>query len=223
MKPFGVRRLFRFPSRERDAVHDDVREEFAFHIDMRIADLVKTGMSKDDARAQALREFGDVTTGTQVTTDQDLAVERRRWLGRAAAELKQDVTYGLRLIARGPGFSTVAILTLAIAIGGSTAIFGLVNALFFKPSQLADPARLARVRPGESTMSWLNIEEIRRRNMVFTDLVAQRFIQHVFESDTRAVRLNGSAVTPDYFTTPGFRRLPDVRSCPRTRGATWSC
>ena len=207
MKPFGVRRLFRFPSRGRHDVHDDVREEFAFHIDMRIADLVQAGMSGDDARAQALREFGDVTTATKVTTHQDVAVERRRWLGRAAAELKQDATYGLRLIARGPGFSTVAIFTLALAIGGNTAIFSLVNALFLKPSQLADPGRLARIRPGESTMSWPNIEEIRRRNPVFSDFVAQRFIQHVFQTDTRTVRLNGSAVTSDYFTTLGVPAL----------------
>jgi len=207
MRPFGVRRLFRFPSRKREDVRDDVREEFAFHIDMRIGDLVKAGMSKQDARAQALREFGDVASGTRLTTDRDAVVERRRWLGRAASELKQDGAYGLRLIARGPGFSTVAILTLALAIGANTAIFSLVNALFFKPSQLASPGELARIRAGESTMSWLNIEEIRRRNAVFSNVVAQRLIQRVFETDARAIRLNGSAVTPDYFTTLGVAAL----------------
>ncbi len=60
MRPFGVRRLFRFPSRKRDDVRDDVREKFAFHIDMRIADLVNAGMSKHDAHARALREFGEL-------------------------------------------------------------------------------------------------------------------------------------------------------------------
>jgi hypothetical protein len=207
MRPFGVRRLFRFPSRKRDDVRDEVREEFAFHIDMRIADLVNAGMSKHDADAQALREFGDVASSTRVTSNRDVAVERRRWLGRAASELKQDAAYGLRLIARGPGFSTVAILTLALAIGANTAIFSLVNALFFKPSQLASPGQLARIRAGESTMSWLNIEEIRRRNAVFSDVVAQRLVQLVFETDARVVRLNGSAVTPDYFTTLGVAAL----------------
>src|SRR5258705_1607173 len=116
MKPFGVRRLFRFPSREREDVRDDVREEFAFHIDMRVADLVKAGMSRADAHAQALREFGDVASGTRATSHQDATIERRRWLGRMASELKQDAAYGLRLIARGPTFSAVAIVTLALAI-----------------------------------------------------------------------------------------------------------
>lgn len=203
MKPFGVRRLFRFPSRDRDDVRHDVREEFAFHLDMRVADLVKTGMTRADAHAQALREFGDVGAGTRAASQQSDAVERRRWLGRAASELKQDTAYGLRLIARGPGFSAVAILTLALAIGANTAIFSLVNALFFKPSQLAHPSQLARIRPGESTMSWLNIEDIRRRNAVFSDVIAQRFVQYAFQDDSRVVRLNGSVVTPDYFTTLG--------------------
>ena len=86
----------------------DVREEFAFHLDMRVADLVKTGMTRADAQAQALREFGDVGAGTRAASQQFAAVERRHWLGRAASELKQDTAYGVRLIARGPGFSAVA-------------------------------------------------------------------------------------------------------------------
>ena len=166
MRPFGIRRLFRFPSRERAEVLNDVRDEFAFHIDMRVADLVKAGMSRTDARAQALREFGDVASGVRVTSHQDASIERRRWLGRAASELKQDAAYGCRLIVRGPGFSAVAVLTLALAIGANTAIFSLVNALFFKPPQLTNPEELARIYPGESTMSWLNVEEVRRTHTV---------------------------------------------------------
>lgn len=60
MRPWGIRRVFRFPSRNRADVGADIREEFAFHLDMRVAELVRSGMPEPDARAQARREFGDL-------------------------------------------------------------------------------------------------------------------------------------------------------------------
>src|SRR5262245_25468961 len=130
MRPTGIRRLFRFPSRSRDDVRDDVRDEFAFHLDMRTRDLMASGIDERAARAQALREFGDVRSGTATTTVQDMQVERQRRISRLVSELAQDVKYGVRLHTRSPGFAAVAILTLTVAIGGNTAVFSIVNGLF---------------------------------------------------------------------------------------------
>ncbi len=150
MRPRGIRRLFRFPSRSRADVGADIREEFAFHVDMRVADLVGSGMPEEAARGQASREFGDPESGARRCAPHGATLERRRLVARLASELKQDVAYGLRLMSRSPGFSAVAIATLAVTIAGNTAIFSVVNALLFKPAPFAAPRELARIYPGES-------------------------------------------------------------------------
>ena len=78
-------------------------------------------------------------------------MERQRTLARLISELRQDATFGARLLRRSPGFSTVAILTLALAIGGNTAIFSIVNALALKPLPVRGPGggrpRVHRSKP----------------------------------------------------------------------------
>ena len=81
-----------------------------------------------------------------VTTD--VHAERQRWIARTASELVQDLKYGIRLIAGNRTFSIVAILTLAVAIGGNTAIFSIVNGVVLKPLAVSEPDRLVRIYPG---------------------------------------------------------------------------
>src|SRR5688572_22372623 len=125
MRPDGIRRLFRFPSRNTRDVQHDVRDEVAFHLEMRTKDLIADGSSPQDARAQALREFGDLRTSERTLVTHGGAVERRRGLIRLAAEFRQDLGYGVRLAVRDKGFSIAAVLTLAVAIGGNTAMFSI--------------------------------------------------------------------------------------------------
>jgi hypothetical protein len=174
MKPSGLRRLFRFPSRSTREVRDDVRDEFRFHLEMRASELEAEGLDAAEARARALREFGDLNRASATLIGLDGRVNRQRGLSRLAAELRQDVSYGLRLLGRNRGFSATAVLTLALAIGGNVALFSIVNALFLQPLPIAEPDTLARVRPGDSRVSWLNLEDIRQRNVVFADVIAQR-------------------------------------------------
>ena len=94
---------------------------------------MQAGLSEPDARRQALHEFGNQSRGARACAREGLSVERQRTLARLVSELRQDAIFGARLLRRSPGFSTVAILTLALAIGGNTAIFSLVNALALKP------------------------------------------------------------------------------------------
>ena len=93
MKPRGVRRLFRFSSRTTADIRTDVRDELHFHLEMRIADLMREGLSEPEARREAAREFGDAAGSARRLADRGAAIERQRWLGRFASELKQDAAY----------------------------------------------------------------------------------------------------------------------------------
>jgi predicted permease len=145
MRPRGVKRLFAFSSRTRDDVRADVGDEFRFHLDMRTEELVRLGMSETDARAQALREFGDQTSGAIVCIRQDDRLERRRRVAQLAGEIRQDAIIGLRLLGRSPGFAIVAILTLALGIGANTAIFSALDAVLLRPLAYPAPDRLVEV------------------------------------------------------------------------------
>jgi predicted permease len=203
MRPRGIRQLFRFPSRTTRDIRTEVDEEFAFHVDMRTAELVRGGLTETDARAQALREFGDAAKGAEGCATEGKRVERQRRLSRLVGEIRQDVTYGLRLIVRSPAFTVVTVLTLGIAIGGNTAVFSMINALFFKPLPVVAPQELVRIYSGQSAMSWPNVEDIVRRNTVFSDVVAQRSGFVGLSTNEGPARLVAGFVSSNYFTALG--------------------
>jgi predicted permease len=203
MRRSGVKRLFRFPLRTRNAVREDVREEFQFHIDVRTEELVRSGLTDAEARAQALREFGNSKLGAVACIRHSDRIERRRWVSRILGEYRQDIVLGVRLIARNPWYSGAAILTLAVAIGGNTAIFSVVNALLFKPLPVQAPQELARVRAGESRMSWLNYQDLAERNHVFSDVVAHRRVVAGMAVRGVPVRSWGEQTTSNYFSGLG--------------------
>jgi predicted permease len=195
--------VFRFLKRSANDVRADIREEFAFHLDMRIEDLRRQGLSEAAAREQASREFGNVARGTDECVREDTAIERRRSLTRFASELHQDVRFGLRLMARNPMFSVVAILTLAIAIGGNAAIFSVINALALKPLPVRQPERIARVYSGESQMSWLNFQDLGARSTTLVDMAAHATAMRGLVQGDTAMRAMGEVVSPNYLTMLG--------------------
>ena len=170
IRPSSSKRLFRFATRDREDVRSDVEEEFAFHIDCRIDDLMARGLTEAAAREQALREFGDRRRGTAACTTRGATVERQKTIARLGSELRQDAKFGARLVARSPAFSMIAILTLALAIGGNAAIFSIVNALALKELPVTRPEHIVRVYTGQSLTSWPNYLDFAERRDVFSDL-----------------------------------------------------
>ena len=199
----GIRRLFGFSSRTDRDIAADVREEFAFHMDMRAADLVLEGRTPAEAREQARREFGNAAAAVAHGRHRATEVERQRWFSRILSEFRQDVGYGWRLVTRARGFSAVAILTLAVSIGGNTAIFSVVNSLLFKPASLGDSSRIGRVHTGQSRIAWANYRDLQAAAGagVFTDLAAFRGIL----ASPGEGRLVGDSVTRNFFTVLGVR------------------
>jgi predicted permease len=145
MKPRGVKRLFGFPSRSRDEVRGEIAEEFRFHLDMRIEELTQAGVDPEAARVQALQEFGDPDSGANRCAVHGERLERHRRAARLASELRQDTTVALRQLAAGPGFAIVAILTLALGIGATAAIFSALDAVLLRPLPYRGADRLVEV------------------------------------------------------------------------------
>jgi len=203
IRPSDSKRLFRFTTRSRDDVRSDVEEEFAFHIDCRVDDLMSRGLTEAAAREQTLREFGDRRRGTAACTTTGATVERQKSIARLGSELRQDAKFGARLVARSPAFSMVAILTLALAIGGNTAIFSIVNALALKELPVTRPEQIVRVYTGQSLTSWPNYLDFAERRDVFSDLTARSNTALSLAIGELSARMVGETTSSNYLTMLG--------------------
>jgi putative ABC transport system permease protein len=132
-------------------------------------------------------------------------ITREMWGWNSLETLWQDVRYALRGMRRSPGFTAVAVLSLALGIGANTAIFSLINALMLRRLPVHDPGRLVELlfkAPGQdhfNAFDWQNYEHYRENNHVFSGLIAS--------SDT-PFAINGAGLEPEIvrggFVTPNY-------------------
>jgi len=115
----------------------DLADELSFHLEMREDEYVRTGLARDDARAAARRQFGNLTHLKEETRDM--------WMFSSFETFVQDVRYALRTLGRAPGFTVVAVAVLAIGIGVNTAIFSLVDAVRTQALPYRDADRLVEL------------------------------------------------------------------------------
>jgi putative ABC transport system permease protein len=128
----------------RDSVSDELDEELQAHIDAHTDELVAQGLSPGRARTEALRTFGGVERARESARDQ--------WRTRAIHDAWQDVRYGLRSLAKAPTFTVVALATIALGVGATTAIFSVVNGVLLQPLPYPGSERIVSLvtRPSES-------------------------------------------------------------------------
>ncbi len=137
---------------------DEVDAELRFHLDRKAERLMREGRTEEEARAEALRRFGDpARVKAEITR-----MEEGRMRGIVLWDrLRQDMRYALRQLARSPGFSAVVVLTLALGIGATTAIYSVVDGILFRPLPFPNPDQLTVVwadmtRAGGPVDEWMN-------------------------------------------------------------------
>jgi hypothetical protein len=121
----------------RDQFDSDLEEEMKLHIQMRADEQIRQGLSENAADAAARRQFGNVLSLREQS--------REAWGWRWLDQLAQDLRYGARTIVRAPGFTAVTVLTLALGIGGTTAIFSAVYPILFQPLPYPNSNRITMI------------------------------------------------------------------------------
>jgi MacB-like periplasmic core domain len=198
----------------RRRLDDEARREFEAHIDLLMDRYIRSGMTREAAHAAARRQFGNVT----LMREEIYQMNSIRWI----EGLVQDLRYARRQLRRSPVFTAVVSATLALGIGGTTAMFSVVQAVLLAPLPYEQPGQLVRVYQQEpenaSTRYYLtgpHFTALRDHAASFEDVAALNTYSetgHDLVKDGHAQRVRVLEVTSDYFRTlrsgtlrgPGF-------------------
>jgi predicted permease len=178
----------------------EMEEELQSHIQHRADDLQRTGLPRPEAERRARIEFGGV---------ERVGEECHEAAGATpGATLFRDLQFALRLLRKSPGFTVVAVLTLAFAIGANTVVFAALNALILRPLDVPRAESLYsihRTTDNSANWSYLNYLELRDRNRSFEDLAAYNFILVGLDTGDNPTRSWGIAVSGNYFDVLGIQ------------------
>jgi putative ABC transport system permease protein len=198
----GIRRLFRLPFGRGKATREGVDEELRLHLELRTEQLIRSGLSPAAARAEAERRFGPLAESRRelerAARHREGRVRWRQWLDA----LGQDVRYSWRRLARSPGFTAVAVITLGLGIGANSAIFSVVNTVLLRPLPYAESDRLVgvfSVRTEPTVMSGPDFMDIREQAGVFEGLAAYNMETRTLTGVGDSERVPVGAVTPGFF------------------------
>jgi len=182
---------------------DEFQDELASHIAMHTEEGVRAGLDPEEARRQALIRLGGI--------EQTRQVYRERRMLPWIEELLQDVRFGMRMMVRNGGFTTVAVLTLAIGIGVSATVFTWINAVLLQPlGGAADPSRLVTlesVTPGGDvvTTSYPDFIDFRDHLKLFDGIAVTRPNAFTIGLGDHAERVWGELVSGNFFSVLGVK------------------
>jgi predicted permease len=203
-------------------VEQELGDELRFHLERLTEENVARGMMAKEARYAAVRELGGVEQIKEECRD----MRRVSWI----EDLMQDVRYGLRMLAKSPGFTLMAVLTLALGIGANTAIFSLIDTVMLRSLPVQKPEDLAEIRfyqprwgaaayPVFTNPLW---EQVRDRQDVFSGAFAWGTHSFDLTPGGAVQKANGVFASGGYFATLGVRAAAgrlfgpsdDRRGCP---------
>lgn len=189
----------------------DADDELAFHLSMRVEDLMRSGIPESEARRRAEREFGDVGRIRRELTGIGRTRQRRERRRRGWESLVQDLRFAVRTLRSNSGFTLGAVLTLALGIGASTAIFSVVDGVLLRPLPFRAPEELVVVWETDRASgtdrepaSWPDFVDFRERSRTLRDAEAVMAAEATLAPEAGdAERLSSVAVTHGYFDLVG--------------------
>jgi predicted permease len=196
---FRFRSLFR-----RRAVEAELEDELRFHRERQLEKYVQSGLPRDEAMRRVRLDFG----GTD-----EVKEECRDARGvRPLETLIHDLRYAVRTLRKSPGFTAVALLTLALGIGANAAIFSAVYGVLIRPLPFRDPGRLVVLnettpRVGTVSVSYPNFLDWRDQSRTFSEMAAVCGVHFNLAGIAHPENLHGLAVSPSFFSITGVRPI----------------
>lgn len=192
------------------SVDEEVDSELAFHVEMRTRELIEQGMSPAAARAEAIARFGNISDVNRECRSIGQLRERDMRRTEYLNELSHDVRFAIRQLLKAPAFAAIAILTLGLGIGATTAIFSAVEAVVLRPFPYADPSRMVFAwnhseRFGDGSVSVGDFTDWHRRSRSFSELAAVQFLGVTIANGDTPDRATAGIVTPDFFPLYGVQ------------------
>jgi putative ABC transport system permease protein len=186
----------------RKRMMEELDQDIQDHIERETQDNIERGMSPEDARYAATRKFGNVTHVKEETRE----VWSLIWLENFA----EDVRFGLRMLRKNPGFTAVAMLTLALGIGANAAVFSVVYAVLLRPLPYKDPSSLIVLNEttpmvGTVSVSYPNFLDWRDQSRTFSQIAAVRGVGFNLSGVTQPENISGAAVSPNFLSMMGVR------------------
>jgi predicted permease len=211
-----LKRIFR-----RGNLYSDLNEELRQHIEEKAEQLVREGMSREEAEQAAKRAFGNPT----------LIEERSRevWQWPTLESIWVDIKYALRQLRKSPGFAVTAVLVLALGVAASVCIFAFVNAALLKPLPYENPSRLVSANESsgycnECNLPYLDYLDWKRANKVFSSFEVWEPTSYLWRNRAGVEARRAGRVSGGFFRTLGVTALlgrvftdsDDTPGAPRT-------
>jgi predicted permease len=179
---------------------EQLEQEISGHLEMAKRDRLDRGESPAQAEASARREFGNVGVIQEVTRDQ--------WGWIWLEEILQDLGYGARTLRKNPGFTAIAVLTLALGIGANTSLFSVVNGVLLNPLPYPHPEQLLTLHESKpnfkaGSISYLNFRDWQKDNHTFSAMAIDRAYSFSLTGLGEAEQLEARFISSDFFALLG--------------------
>ena len=192
----------KFPWQRRE--QQQLQDELQSHLEMAVHDRRERGESAASATQAAQREFGNLELVRQVT--------RQQWGWTWLGDLLQDLRYGARMLRKNPGFTLVAVLTLALGIGANTSLFSVVNGVILNPLPFPQPDQLvalyeSKVHFEDGAISYPNFLDWQRDNRTFSSIAAFLPTSVSLTGAGEAERISVERISAEFFSTMGVATI----------------
>lgn len=196
---FRIRHLLR-----RDKAEGELEQELRFHRERQLEKYMKSGLGEAEALRRLRMNFGGLDQVKEECQD--------AWGTRLFETLLQDLRYGSRVLRKSPGFTVIALLTLALGIGANTAIFSILYGILLRPLPYKDASRLIVLhettpRVGTVSVSYPNFLDWRAQNTAFSEMAAVNSVGFNLSGIDQPENISGQAVSPNFLSMLGMRPL----------------